>query len=69
MAVDPVCRKEVDDKAPSGGKINYWGNFFYFCSEECRKKFRRQPLDYAPEAAAGRGPEYDKTKTNESWRV
>ncbi len=69
MAADPVCKKEVDEKAPPGGKVHYWDNVFYFCGEECRKAFRRRPQDYAPEIAAGRGPEYDKSKTNESWRV
>ena len=67
--IDPVCNKEVDENAPLGGKVNFWGKVFYFCSEECRKAFRRRPQDYAPEIAAGRGPEYDKSKTNESWRV
>ncbi|MEK7377400.1 MAG: YHS domain-containing protein [Candidatus Binatota bacterium] len=69
MAADPVCKKEVDEKSPPGGKVNFWGKVFYFCSEECRKAFRRRPQDYAPEIAAERGPEYDKSKTNESWRV
>ena len=69
MAADPVCKKEVDEKAPPGGKVHYWDNVFYFCGEECRKAFRRRPQDYAPEIAAGRGLEYDKSKTNESWRV
>ena len=69
MVIDPVCNKEVDENAPLGGKVNFWGKVFYFCSEECRRTFRRRPQDYAPEIAAGRGPEYDKSKTNESWRV
>ncbi len=69
MATDPVCNKEVDENTPPGGKVNYWGQLFYFCSEECRKAFRRRPQDYAPETATGRGPEYNKSKTNESWRV
>ena len=69
MVVDPVCNKEVDENAPLGGKVNFWGKVFYFCSEECRKAFRRRPQDYAPETEAGRGPGYDKSKTNENWRV
>ena len=69
MVIDPVCKKEVDENTPLGGKVNFWGKVFYFCSEECRKTFRRRPQDYAPEIEAGRGPGYDKSKTNESWRV
>ncbi len=69
MVVDTVCNKEVDEKAPPGGKVNFWGQLFYFCSEECRKTFRRRPQDYAPEIAAGRGPEDHKSKTDGSLRV
>ncbi|MFQ5852257.1 MAG: YHS domain-containing protein [Candidatus Binatia bacterium] len=69
MAVDPVCKKEVDEKAPSGGKVNYWGTVFYFCSASCRTSFRREPQKYAPETAEGRGPGYDKAKASETWRT
>ena len=69
MAVDPVCKKEVNENAPPGGKAQYWGQRFYFCSNECRVNFRRDPKKYAPETAEGRGPDYDTSKTNESWRT
>ncbi len=59
MATDPVCKKEVDEKAPPGGRANYWGKLFYFCTADCRTAFRRAPQKYAPEIAEGRGPEYD----------
>lgn len=59
MVVDPVCRKEVDEKAPPGGKAHYWGKVFYFCGEDCRRAFRREPRKFAPEAVEGSGPEYD----------
>ena len=68
MAVDPVCKKEVDEKAAPGGKVRYWDNVFYFCGAECRKAFRRDPPKYAPETAEGRGPVYDKAKASETWR-
>ena len=67
MATDPVCKKEVDEKAPPGGKVNYWGTVFYFCTEDCRNAFRRNPLQYAPETVEGRGPEY--TKRPLDWRA
>ena len=69
MATDPVCKKEVDENAPAGGKAQYWGKRFYFCSSECRINFRRDPQKYDPETAEGRGPDYDTSKTNESWRT
>jgi len=51
MAIDPVCKKEIDEKAPPGGKVHYWDKVFYFCTEDCRKAFRRAPQKYAPETA------------------
>jgi YHS domain-containing protein len=69
MATDLVCRKEVDEKNPSGGKVNFWGKVFYFCSKDCRVAFRRDPQKYSPETAEGRGPGYDKAKASETWRT
>ena len=59
MAIDPVCKMAVDEKAP-GGKAQYWGKHFYYCSKNCRVSFRRDPQKYVPESAEGRGPLYDK---------
>jgi YHS domain-containing protein len=69
MATDPVCKKEVDENAPNVLKAQFWGKRVYFCSDECRISFRRDPQKYMPDSAEGKGPEYDKSKTNESWRV
>jgi YHS domain-containing protein len=69
MATDPVCNKEIDEKAAPGGKVNYWGKVFYFCTEECRKTFRRDPIKFAPETAEGKGPGYDKARVSENWRT
>jgi YHS domain-containing protein len=60
MVVDPVCRKEVDEKSATGGKARIWDKVFYFCSADCRTAFRRDPQKYAPETKEGRGPEYGK---------
>lgn len=62
MATDPVCKKEVDQKAPPGQKMRYLGEVFHFASEKCRKLFSRQPHDYAPETAEGAGPGHDKAQ-------
>ena len=69
MATDPVCKKQVDEKAPAGGKVNYWGKVFYFCAVECRKAFRGDPQKFAPETAEGMGPEYDKVTVTTGWRT
>ena len=59
MATDPVCKKDIDEKASPGGKVNYWGKIFYFCTADCKKAFRRDPQKFAPETAEGQGPGYD----------
>ncbi len=70
MATDPVCNKEVDEKTPPGGKAQFWGKYFYFCSKDCRINFRRDPQKYAPETAEGRGPLYDKlSNKGDIWRA
>ncbi len=70
MAIDPVCNKEVDEKTPPGGKAQFWGKYFYFCSKECRINCRRDPQKYAPETAEGRGPLYDKlSNKGDIWRA
>jgi YHS domain-containing protein len=69
MAIDPVCNKQVDENAP-GGKAQYWGKYFYFCSKDCRISFRRDPQKYVPETAEGRGPLYEKASNKgDIWRA
>ena len=67
MAADPVCKKEVDEKAAPGGKVRYWDNVFYFCGAECRKAFRRDPPKYAPEITEGKSPGHTYTKRPDDW--
>ena len=63
MATDPVCKKEVDEKSSPGGKVQFWGKRFYFCSVDCRNTFRHEPQKYAP----GKGPNY--AKLPDDWRT
>ncbi|MFQ5852253.1 MAG: YHS domain-containing protein [Candidatus Binatia bacterium] len=49
MVVDPVCKKEIDEKAALGGKARFWGKVFYFCAKSCRATFQRDPQRYLPE--------------------
>jgi YHS domain-containing protein len=45
MAIDPVCKMEVDEKkAPA--KSLYKGKMYYFCSPGCKKAFDLNPEKY-----------------------
>jgi YHS domain-containing protein len=45
MAIDPVCKMEVDEKkAPA--KSLYKGKMYYFCSAGCKKAFESDPEKY-----------------------
>ncbi len=58
MIVDPVCKKEVDEKTASGGKARFWKGVFYFCSKSCRAAFQREPQKFLPEETVGdKGPD------------
>ncbi len=50
MAKDLVCGMEVDKKTPAA-KIDYDGQTFYFCSENCKKQFVEEPEKYIPKEA------------------
>jgi YHS domain-containing protein len=45
MNVDLACIDvAVDDKTP---KLMYQGKTYYFCSDECKAKFEKNPATYA----------------------
>jgi len=46
--VDPVCAMHVDEgKAKAAGKtVDHGGKTYYFCSDECVAKFRKEPAKY-----------------------
>ena len=46
MARDPVCGMDVDEKKAPGGKSEYQGKTYYFCSPGCKKDFDRNPAKY-----------------------
>ena len=45
MAVDPVCKMEVDEKKPAATS-EYKGKKYYFCSSGCKKAFDSNPEKY-----------------------
>ncbi len=46
--LDPVCGMEVDAKkvAAAGRTATHDGHTYYFCSDECKKKFEAEPAKY-----------------------
>ena len=45
MAIDPVCKMQVDEKtAPA--KSEYKGATYYFCAMGCKKAFDKDPEKY-----------------------
>ncbi|WP_428406774.1 YHS domain-containing protein [Hyphococcus sp.] len=43
---DPVCKKIIDI-ADAAGQLDYEGWAYFFCSEDCREAFIRQPSKFA----------------------
>ena len=53
MALDPVCGMNVEpDEAAA--KVDYEGNRYYFCSENCAQSFRAEPGRYVSHSVASR---------------
>ncbi len=46
MAVDPICRMEVDPKTAKW-KSEYNGKEYFFCAPGCKKAFDKNPAKYA----------------------
>ncbi len=52
IAKDPVCQTNVDSEksAAAGLRSEYKGLVHYFCSDDCRREFDRQPERFTPKA-------------------
>jgi YHS domain-containing protein len=46
MAIDPVCKMQVDENK-AAGKSEYNGKTYFFCAASCKTKFDRDPKQYA----------------------
>ena len=46
---DVVCGMQIDPTKAKGGKSEYKGKTYYFCSEDCKKKFDKEPAKYVPD--------------------
>ena len=54
MQTDPVCGMQVDDQRATA-KSQFQGTNYYFCSDECKRKFDQQPQQYASKASKAGG--------------
>ncbi len=45
MAKDPVCGMTVDEKSAKF-KSEHMGKTYYFCSQECKTSFDKNPMKY-----------------------
>jgi len=45
MAVDPVCRMDVDPKR-AAAQSTHKDRTYYFCAVSCKQKFDREPEKY-----------------------
>lgn len=46
MPIDPVCGMEIEMEDAVSGK-EYRGTTYYFCSDECREEFDKNPEKFA----------------------
>lgn len=49
VAIDPICGMQVDEKraAATGRTSEYQGVTFYFCADECKRRFDAEPAKHA----------------------
>ena len=45
MAIDPVCKMQVDE-AKAAGKSEHNGKTYYFCALACKAKFDKDPSQF-----------------------
>lgn len=46
LVTDPVCGMQVDPKTAKGGKSQFDGNDYFFCSPKCKTNFDTNPQQY-----------------------
>lgn len=51
MAIDPVCKMEVDEKT-AVHTSEHRGTTYYFCAPGCKRSFDREPEKYLGAAAS-----------------
>jgi Cu+-exporting ATPase len=48
MAIDPVCGMNVEEKSAQL-KSEHMGKIYYFCSQECKAAFDKNPMRFMGE--------------------
>ncbi len=48
MAIDPICKMDVDEKSAQY-KTEYKGKVYYFCAAACKNAFEENPDKYLAE--------------------
>jgi YHS domain-containing protein len=56
MEKDPVCGMDVNP-ANAPAQSNYRGRTFYFCSQDCKEQFEREPQRYVGQEQLKQGQE------------
>ena len=51
--IDPVCGMQVNNQQ-SAEKSQHQGQIYYFCSEDCKRKFDQKPEQYTAKAGQAR---------------
>jgi YHS domain-containing protein len=46
IAIDPICKMEVDTDSPPGGQSEHQGTSYYFCAPGCKVAFDQEPEKY-----------------------
>jgi Cu+-exporting ATPase len=59
MQTDPVCKMKVDDQK-AAATSQYQGMTYYFCGQDCKRKFDQQPQQYVTAAKQGQGGAHAK---------
>jgi YHS domain-containing protein len=52
MAIDPICKMEVDEKTAKHTS-DYKGKKYYFCGSGCKTKFDLDPEKYVKPLSSG----------------
>lgn len=50
MTEDPVCGMKIDEN-DAKAETHFAGKKYYFCSDDCRRKFDQHPDEYIESAA------------------
>jgi YHS domain-containing protein len=67
---DPVCGMEVDQsKAKAVGRtVEYKGQPYYFCSDDCKERFAKEPTKYAWKVNSGATTPAGKRLSEVQWK-